>query len=499
MLDRDYTALELGRLIADRQISAPDATRSVLARISQTNGRLNTLITVDGERALDRAESVQRQIDSGAELSPLCGVPLVIKDNMSTRGLRTTCGSRMLADYVPPYDATVVERLQAAGAVLIGKANLDEFAMGSTTETSFFGPTLNPWQTGRVAGGSSGGSAAAVAAGMAGYALGSDTGGSIRLPCAYCGLTGLKPTYGAVSRYGLIAYASSLDQIGPIGRTARDCAAAFALIAGPDPRDSTAMPAGQNLDPSSLAPADAALAGLRGLRIGLPNGYFTQGLQEDSRTAILAAADLLAEYGAIVTFFDLPLIDETIPAYYLIAMAEASGNLARYDGIQYGYRPDESETADLIDFYCRARSEGFGRETRRRIMLGTFALSSGYYDAYYLKALKVRQLIQRCFAEALDRFDVLLAPVAPTTAPRLGETLTDPLRMYLSDVYTVAANLAGLPALSLPCGFDADGLPIGLQLIGRAFADARLLGIGAAFQEITGHHLRRPPEQEVPA
>lgn len=495
----DYTALELGRLIADRQVSAPEAAEAALVRISRADGQYRAFITVCADEAMAQARSVQRRLDAGDVLSPLAGVPLAVKDNISTRGIRTTCASRMLADYVPSFDATVIERIRAGGAVLLGKTNLDEFAMGSTTETSWFGFTANPWDTGRVPGGSSGGSAAAVSAGEAWYALGSDTGGSIRQPCAYCGLTGLKPTYGAVSRYGLIAYASSLDQIGPIGRTALDCAAALSLIAGADPRDSTAMPADRSLDAQNLLTAARESGDLAGLKIGLPDEYFAAGLQPEIRLAIEQAAQQLAMLGATVESFSLPLVDEAIPAYYLIATAEASANLARYDGVQYGYRPDERQITDLTSFYCQARTAGFGREVRRRIMLGTFALSSGYYDAYYLKALKVRQMVQQRFGEALRRFDLLLTPVAPATAPRLGESLDDPLRMYLSDVYTVAANLAGLPALSLPCGLDAAGLPIGMQLIGRAMDDARLLRIGAVFQSQTGHHLLRPAMREVGA
>ncbi len=493
----NYTAFELGCLIAGRQISAVEATAEAVQNITDRDGRNHAYITLCAEQAIDQAAAVQKRLDRGEKLAPLAGVPLAVKDNICTKGIRTTCASRMLADYIPPYDATVIERIKDAGAVILGKTNMDEFAMGSTTETSYFGPTVNPWDPGKVPGGSSGGSAAAVAAGEAWYALGSDTGGSIRQPCAYCGLTGLKPTYGAVSRYGLIAYASSLDQIGPIGRTALDCAAALSSFAGADKRDSTCMPAGRNLDPAALMQTVGESGDLKGLKIGMPAEYDNSGLQPEIRQAVHAALKQLADLGAEVELFHLPLVDETIPAYYLIATAEASANLARFDGVRYGYRPDENQTADLTDFYCQGRTAGFGREVRRRIMLGTFALSSGYYDAYYLKALKVRRMVQDQFCRSLERFDMLMAPVAPTTAPNLNESLTDPLRMYLSDVYTVAANLAGLPALALPCGFDDAGMPVGMQLIGRAFDDARLLRTGVLYQSLTNFHSRQPDRQEV--
>ncbi len=491
------SALEVGRLIAGRQISAPEAARAILARISHLDSQFQAYLTVTAEQALLQAEAVQARLDAGAVLAPLAGVPMAIKDNISTAGVRTTCASRMLWDYVPPFTATAAARLLDGGAVLLGKTNLDEFAMGSTTETSYGAITRNPWQPEHVPGGSSGGSAAAVAAGEAVYAIGSDTGGSIRQPCSYCGLTGLKPTYGAVSRYGLVAYASSLDQIGPIARTAADCAAILAQIAGPDLRDSTAMPAGRNLDTQALLAAAQAQGDLQGLRVGIPVEYFGAGLQPAVRAAVEAAADQLAGLGARCEPCHLPLVEEGISTYYLIATAEASANLARYDGIQYGYRPETSEYEDLADFYCQARTAGFGPEVRRRIMLGTFALSSGYYDAYYLKALKVRQLLQSGYEAALQHYDLLLGPVAPTTAPRIGSSLQDPLHMYLSDIYTVAANLAGLPALALPCGFDEQGLPIGCQLIGRAFGEADLLRTGVIYQQATDFHQRRPQLAEV--
>lgn len=491
------SALEVGRLIAGRQLSAPEATQAMLDRISRQDHLYQAYLTVTGEQALQQAAAVQDRLDRGESLMPLAGVPMAIKDNISTAGIRTTCGSKMLWDYVPPFTATAADRLLQGGAVLLGKTNLDEFAMGSTTETSFGGVTRNPWNRDRVPGGSSGGSAAAIAAGEAVYALGSDTGGSIRQPCSFCGLTGLKPTYGAVSRYGLVAYASSLDQIGPLARTAADCAAIMAQIAGPDLRDSTAMPAGRNLPTGTLAATASASGDLRGLRVGIPAEYFGEGLQPAVRSAVQAVADQLTALGATCEPCHLPLVEEGISTYYLIATAEASANLARYDGIQYGFRPERDDLADLAAFYCQARTAGFGPEVRRRIMLGTFALSSGYYDAYYLKALKVRQLLQEGYQAALTDFDLLLGPVAPATAPAVGSSLQDPLQMYLSDIYTVAANLTGLPALALPCGFDEQGLPIGCQLIGRAFDEARLLRTGVIYQQATDFHRRLPQLAEV--
>ena len=493
------SALELGQQIAARQVSAPEATQALLDRIATYDSRHNAYISVAKDQALAQAAEIQKRLDAGESLSPLAGVPMAVKDNINTQGLRTTCGSQMLWDYVSPYNATAVGRLLDGGAVLLGKTNLDEFAMGNTSETSFAGITKNPWDVTRVPGGSSGGSAAAVAAGEAVYALGSDTGGSIRQPASFCGVTGLKPTYGAVSRFGLVAYASSLDQIGPIARTAADCGAILATIAGPDGRDSTAMPAGRSLDTAALmAAAQAAATGtlqdqpLKGLNIGLPAEYFGAGLQPEVKAAVEAAIATFTALGATCETCHLPLLDEGIATYYLIATAEASANLARYDGIQYGFRPAGQEYEDLAAFYAAARTQGFGAEVRRRIMLGTFALSSGYYDAYYLKALKVRKLLQQSYREALSQFDVLLGPVAPTTAPVIGTTLSDPLQGYLADIYTVAANLTGLPGLALPCGFDTAGLPIGLQLIGRAFDETTLVKIGGAFQRVTDFHEKSP-------
>lgn len=498
----EITALQLGERLASREVSVAEACRSALDRIHSLDGQYKAFLTVDENQVIAQAEQIQKRIDRDETLSPLAGVPVAVKDNISTKGLRTTCASKMLADYVPPYNATVIEKMQSGGMIVLGKANLDEFAMGSTTETSYFGPTRNPWDLNRVPGGSSGGPAAAVSADLAWIGLGSDTGGSVRQPCSHCGLTGLKPTYGAVSRYGLIAYASSLDQIGPIGQDVADCRSFYDLISGPDAKDSTSASASTGWTGSSLtapAPHRTADRPLAGLRIGIPEEYLADGLQTEIRDALLAAADKLAELGADVEHFHLPLIEEAVPAYYLIATAEASSNLARYDGIQYGTRPDDTQISDLLDYYCQARTQGFGREVRRRIVLGTFALSSGYYDAWYLKALKTRRLVRQGYQAALERFDMLLAPVSPTTAPRLGETLTDPLAMYLADIYTVSANLAGLPALSLPCGLDQAGLPIGMQLIGRAFDEAGLFAAGSAFQALTDHHRLKPVLQEEQA
>ncbi len=383
------------------------------------------------------------------------------------RNVKTTCASRMLYNFEPPYDATAVERLKSAGAVILGKTNMDEFAMGSTTETSFFGATKNPWNTSHVPGGSSGGSAAAVAAEEAYYALGSDTGGSIRQPAGYCGVTGIKPTYGTVSRYGLIAYASSLDQIGPLGRTVSDCAAVLEAISGRDRKDST------SLSQTGYDYMDALVDDVRGMRIGIPKGYLGSGVEEEIKDHIDNAVKILTEKGARVEEFDLEAVDYAVPAYYVIACAEASSNLSRFDGVKYGYQSSDYE--GLQELYKNSRSEGFGEEVKRRMLIGAFVLSSGYYDAFYTKALKVRTLINQGFQKAFDRYDMILGPISPQTAPKLGESLSDPLKMYLSDIFTVSVNLAGLPAISLPCGRDQRGLPIGLQLIGKHFGEKDII------------------------
>lgn len=469
------TALALGRKIKAGEVTVEEAVRAQLAAIAEREKKYNCYITVLEEQALARAREVQEGIASGKYTSPIAGVPIAIKDNICTRGVKTTCASRILGDFKPPYDATVMEKLEAAGAVVLGKVNMDEFAMGSTTETSYYGETKNPWDVSRVPGGSSGGAAAAVAAEEAYIALGSDTGGSIRQPSAFCGVTGIKPTYGTVSRYGLIAYASSLDQIGPIARDVSDCAAMLTVISGGDRKDSTSVPQ------ESFDYMDALVDDVAGMRIGIPKGYFSEGLDAQVKAGILAAADVLRGKGAVVEEFDLEAVDYAIPAYYVIASAEASSNLSRYDGVKYGYRTANYE--GLQDVYKRTRTEGFGDEVKRRMMIGAFVLSSGYYDAYYNKALKVKAIIKQGFDRAFEKYDVILGPTAPTTALKLGESLTDPLKMYLGDIYTVSVNLAGLPAISLPCGQDKNGLPIGLQLIGKPFGEKDIIRAAYSFEQ----------------
>ncbi len=484
MVLRELTALELGAAIKKGEVSVKEAAQAALDSLSAQDKALNAFITVTGEQALDRAEKLQ----DGAKdaQSPLYGVPMAIKDNICTRGVKTSCASKILGDFAPPYDATVAGKLANAGAVSLGKLNMDEFAMGSTSETSFYGPVKNPWALDRVPGGSSGGAAAAVAAGMGWYAIGSDTGGSIRQPASYCGITGMKPTYGTVSRYGLIAYASSLDQIGPLGRDAADCAAILDVLQGRDPKDGT------SLDGQYGTLLNGLTGDVRGLKIGLPVDCYGDGLDEEVKAAVLAVADVLKARGAEVVELPFPVMEYVVPAYYIIAAAEASSNLSRFDGVKYGWRAQEYE--GLHDLYCKTRTQGFGSEVKQRILLGTFALSSGYYDAYYRKALQVKAVIKDAFDKAFQQCGLLLTPVAPTTAPKLGESLCDPLQMYLSDVYTVPVNLAGLPGLSMPCGFDSKGLPIGAQLIGPHFGEGTLLNTAHGFQSDTGYHKRRPGE-----
>ena len=468
------TALELGEKLRSGEVTRQEAVEAALSRIRAAQGANNAFITVTDPPA-PAAEGA---------VSPLAGVPMAYKDNICTKGVRTTCASRILGDFTHYYDATVAERLTAAGAVSLGKLNMDEFAMGSTSETSCFGAVKNPWDLTRAAGGSSGGAAAAVAAGEVWYAIGSDTGGSIRQPAAYCGVTGMKPTYGTVSRYGLIAYASSLDQMGPIARSAADCAAVLDIMMGKDVRDATSLdaPAGGLL---------ASLTGdLRGKRIGLPVDCFGEGLDPEVRAAVLAAAEVLKARGATVEEFALPVMEYVVPAYYIIACAEASSNLSRFDGVKYGWRAQDY--GDLGELYAKTRTQGFGTEVKRRILLGTFVLSSGYYDAYYKKALQTKAVIKAAFDGAFTKYDLLLTPVAPTTAPKLGESLSDPLKMYLSDIYTVSVNLAGLPGLSMPCGFDQKGLPIGAQLIGPALGDAAVLNAAYGYQLDTDYHRQTP-------
>lgn len=469
------TAVSLGKKIKEKEISVREALDAVFAQIDQTEGRYHAYVTLDKEGAYKQADAVQKKIDKGELTGALAGVPVAIKDNMCTKGLLTTCSSKILENYIPTYTASAVQNLTDAGCVIIGKTNMDEFAMGSTTETSYYGVTRNPHNPDHVPGGSSGGSAAAVALNECFFALGSDTGGSIRQPSAFCGITGMKPTYGTVSRYGLIAYGSSLDQIGPMTKNVTDCAAVLETIASYDKKDSTSMKR-EEYDFTSALVRD-----VKGLRIGLPRDYFGDGLDSEVKAAIFKAAETFKRMGAIVEEFDLGLVQYAIPAYYIIASAEASSNLERFDGVKYGYRT--KEYGDLHSMYKKTRSEGFGSEVKRRIMLGSFVLSSGYYDAYYLKALKTKALIKQEFDKAFEKYDIILAPAAPTTAPLLGSSLQDPIKMYLSDIYTISANLAGIPGLSIPCGKDNKGLPIGMQLLGGCFQEKTLLRAGFAYEK----------------
>lgn len=470
-----FTAVELGRKIKAGEVVVKDAVLAAYEQIEDKDSELNCYVTTVKEAALKKAEEIQAKIDDGTLTSPLAGVPVAIKDNMCTTGILTTCSSKILENFVPTFESEAVLNLEKAGAVIIGKTNMDEFAMGSTTETSYYGATKNPWDTNRVPGGSSGGSAAAVAACECSYALGSDTGGSIRQPSSYCGVTGMKPTYGTVSRYGLIAYGSSLDQIGPIAKDVTDCATILEIIASYDPKDSTSI----KRDDYNFT--EALVDDVAGMKIGIPRDYMIEGLNPEVKTAVMNAAHILEEKGAVVEEFDLSLVQYAIPAYYVIACAEASSNLARFEGVKYGYRtPDYNE---LHEMYKKTRSEGFGTEVKRRIMLGSFVLSSGYYDAYYLKALRTKALIKQAFDKAFDRYDIILGPVAPTTAPKIGSSLSDPIKMYLGDIYTISVNLAGLPGISVPGGFDSDGLPIGVQMIGNCFEEKKIIRAAYAFEQ----------------
>lgn len=471
----NLTAVELGKKIQSKETSAVEATSAVLAQIEKLDTTIHSYVTVDKEGALNRAKKVQEQIDAGTLQGPLAGVPVAIKDNMCTEGILTTCSSKILENFYPTYTAEAVLNLEKAGAIVIGKTNMDEFAMGSTTETSAYGITRNPWNTDHVPGGSSGGSCTAVAANECFYALGSDTGGSIRQPSSFCGVTGIKPTYGTVSRYGLIAYGSSLDQIGPVAKDVTDCATILETIASYDKKDSTSYRR-ESYDFTSALVDD-----VKGMKIGIPKGYFGEGLDKEVSDSVLAAAKKLEEKGAILEEFDLGLIDYAIPAYYVIADAEASSNLARFDGVKYGFRAEDYD--GLHSMYKKTRSQGFGPEVKRRIMLGSFVLSSGYYDAYYLKALRTKALIKQEFDKAFAKYDMILGPAAPTTAPKIGSSLSDPIKMYLGDVYTISVNLAGLPGISVPCGLDSKGLPIGLQLIGDCFQENKILRAAYAFEQ----------------
>ena len=471
----DMTAVELAKAIKEGKTTAVEAMEAVIEQIERTESEYNCYVTFDKEAALNEAKEAQKKIEAGTLNGLLAGVPVAIKDNMCTEGVLTTCSSKILENFIPQFSSEAVIRLKEAGAVIIGKTNMDEFAMGSTTETSAFGVTKNPRNPQHVPGGSSGGSAAAVAANEAFCALGSDTGGSIRQPASYCGVVGMKPTYGTVSRYGLIAYGSSLDQIGPLTKDVADCAAIMEVIAAHDPKDSTSI---KREDTNFTA---ALVNDVKGIKIGIPKDYFGEGLDLEVKEAVLKAAEVLKEKGAIVEEFDLSLVEYAIPAYYTIAAAEASSNLERFDGVKYVYRAKDCE--GLHNMYKKTRSEGFGAEVKRRIMLGSFVLSSGYYDAYYLKALRVKAMIKKAFDAAFAKYDVILAPVAPTTAPKLGASLSDPIKMYLGDIYTISVNLAGLPGISVPCGNDSKGLPIGVQMIGNSFSEKTLIQTAYTYEQ----------------
>lgn len=497
---KKLSALDIGRMIKRKEITVSEVLIEQFRLIKENEDIYNCYITITEDEAFKQAEIVQKRIDKGKlDNQPLAGVPIAIKDNICTKGIRTTAASKILEDFIPPYEATVIEKLNQAGLIVIGKTNMDEFAMGSTTETSYFGATKNPVNIEHVPGGSSGGSAAAVAGYEAMLALGSDTGGSIRQPSSYCGITGLKPTYGRVSRYGLIAYASSLDQIGPIARNVSDMAALFSCIEGYDAKDSTsagavkAMP--KHLSDDSLAAQStnknlniipfniekALVKDVKGLRIGIPRNYFTDGLDSEVRDAVLKATEVLRDNGALLEEFDLEGLKYAIPAYYVLAPAEASSNLSRYDGVKYGFRTKDYES--LSDMYKKTRSEGFGSEAKRRMMLGAFVLSSGYYDAFYNKALKVKAIIKENFDKAFSKYDVIISPTTPSTAPKLSIDDNDPLSRYLGDIYTVSVNLAGLPALSVPCGKSESGFPIGIQMIGRAFEEEVIIRAAYTYEQ----------------
>lgn len=473
----NITALELAKKIQSGEIKVRDAVDSVYESIDNYDSTYNCYISTCKEQAYKKADEVQAKIDAGNIASPLAGVPVSVKDNICTKGITTTCASKILENFKPTYNATVVERMKAADMIIVGKLNMDEFAMGSTTETSYFGATNNPWDISCVPGGSSGGAAACVSASEAVIALGSDTGGSVRQPCSFCGVTGLKPTYGSVSRYGLVAYASSLDQIGPISKDVADCAALFEIISGKDAKDGTSMEF-PKFDFTKVLGGD-----VKGKKIGIPSDYLGEGIAPDVKSAILNAAKELEKLGATVEEFAMPIVKYAIPTYYIIASAEASSNLSRYDGVKYGFSDPAAE--NLKETYIKSRSKGFGMEVKRRIMLGNFVLSSGYYDAYYKKALQAKKLIQASFFEAFEKYDMLLGPVAPTTALKKGESLSDPLKMYLGDIYTVMINIAGLPAVCVPCGFDSNNLPIGMQLIGKPFDETTIMQAALSFQKAT--------------
>jgi len=477
------TVHEAGEKLRRREISSVELTEAVFERIAATDDKVHAYLTLARDSALEQAKQADTRLSTEAQPSPLLGMPIAVKDNFLTRGMRTTCASKILGDFMPPYDATTIAKLRDAGAVIVGKTNLDEFAMGSSAENSAFFPTRNPWNLERIPGGSSGGSAAAVAADQCIAALGTDTGGSIRQPAACCGVVGMKPTYGRVSRYGIIAFASSMDQVGPITKDVRDAALLLQALAGHDPADSTSS--------NRYVPvySEALSSGVKGLRIGVPKEYFVSGMQPEVENAVRAAIRQLEKDGAKIDEISLPHTEYAVAVYYIVATAEASSNLARYDGMRFGHR---AEARDLTETYMISRDEGFGPEVKRRIMLGTYVLSHGYYDAYYLKAQRVRTLIKKDFDEAFKRCDIIVTPTAPTTAFNVGEKTQDPLQMYLSDIYTISINLAGLPALSLPCGFDGDNMPIGLQIIGKHFDEPTVLRAAHAYEQATQWHTKKP-------
>jgi len=480
----ELTAHELSDMLKDKKVSSTEITKSVIDRIEKVEGKIESYITTTPDVALETAKIVDNKIAKGENIAPLEGIPMAIKDNMCTKDIRTTCASKMLENFVPPYDAFVTKKIKEINAPILGKLNMDEFAMGSSTENSYFKKTKNPYNTNKVPGGSSGGSAACVGADLAIYSLGSDTGGSIRQPASFCGVVGLKPTYGLVSRFGLVAFASSLDQIGPLTKDVTDSAMVLNVIAGHDSMDSTSI----NVPKEDYT--KALVNDVKGMKIGIPNDYIGEGINEEVKNAILKSVEIYKSLGAEVEFFNMTASKYALPAYYIISSAEASSNLARYDGIKYGYRTENYE--NLIDLYNKTRSEGFGKEVKRRIMLGTYALSSGYYDAYYKKAQQVRTVIKNDFDAAFEKYDFILTPTAPTTAFNIGSKTTDPLQMYLEDICTVSINIASVPAISIPCGFDNEGMPIGMQLIGKAFSESTLLRAAYTFEQNTDVHKTRP-------
>ena len=481
----NLTAHELNKLTREKKTCSVEIIKSIYERIEKLDKRINSYITLTKELALKEAEDIDKKINKGEKTSPLAGIPIAIKDVISTKEIKTTCGSKILSNYTPIYDATVIEKLKKENTVILGKTNMDEFAMGSSNENSAYGACRNPWNTETIPGGSSGGSAACIASDLAIMALGSDTGGSIRQPASMCGVVGLKPTYGRVSRYGLVAFASSLDQIGPITKDVEDSAILLNVISGHDEMDSTSV--NENVPDYTKY----LINNVKKLKAGIPKEYFVEGIDKEVEKAVLNGIETLKKLGAEITEVSLPHTEYAVATYYIVAPAEASSNLARYDGVHYGYRT-KTDISSIVDMYEKTRDEGFGDEVKRRIMLGTYALSSGYYEAYYLKALKARTLIKNDFDKAFENCDVLITPVCPTPAFKIGENVSDPLKMYLSDIFTIPVNLAGLPAVSIPCGFSKDGLPIGLQIIGKPFDEGTILQTAYTFEQNTDYHFKKP-------